>query len=76
MTYAELYGNIKKRPLKYGLHNKMILDVSSNLSSVVDPLANITLGVSDAIADMSVTNHLEPVVKAATLSLDDRLQGI
>lgn len=27
MTYAELYGNIKKRPLKCGLGNKLIDEI-------------------------------------------------
>ncbi len=75
MTYAELYGNIKKRPLKCGLANKMV-DVSDIATTITQSLENTTLGMGDAIADMTTLGNLDTIAGATVQGLENRLQGI
>lgn len=74
MTYAELYGNIKKRPLKCDLQNKMTLDVSDSLSSVTKSLEN-TLGIGDTLENMTKDIDVK-TLSETVLGSDSRLQGI
>lgn len=74
MTYAELYGNIKKRSLKYGLPNKLILNVSDSLSSVTKSLEN-TLEIGDTLENMTKHIDVKPLSETV-LGSDNRLQGV
>lgn len=75
MTYADLYGNIKKRPLKCGLLNKLI-NVGDSLASAVESMENTTLGVDSVIKAMDKFKDAGSFVDVTTLNISDRLQGI
>lgn len=86
MTYAELYGNIKKRPLKCGLGNIMIDAIAElNINKVdailgyenFDKVGDIMSGINKAVSP--ITQKIEDIntrVNDAFSQLDTSAYGI
>lgn len=78
MTYAELYGNIKKRPLKCGLGNKMISEIGVN---ALDVESRLGLGKIAQVGDVmskfnEVTSPLNSIRESIASQVDGTLLGI
>ncbi|WP_144390955.1 hypothetical protein [Indiicoccus explosivorum] len=71
-TYAELYGNIKKRPLKSGLDNKKILDdldTGSGLAKIIEETGKTTNRLTEVMESMKTFDTGIPASLVSGLEL-------